>query len=277
MQIRRIDILAAVGLLFIAVVGCSRQDQPDQSPTIKESGHEFVPTPLECLKIELTNIAETVKTAYPPQYDYVAVVGDRLAALSSADREIAFDFMVEVFAKPKLKEFPLSQRESSLGTYMSVVGKLAPVFASHMEDQSKSWEFLLGTLSVLDQEHKTVSAPDFNPGNPPMGIIQREGDYLVHLYHRRFRAVREWFEISMPFSSFYRSLPDDVRIEWQAKLENAAQRKVVVYDPADAFQQLPRRKFTVSPYLPADQQEKKRAERRKALIEAGIDPAEEGL
>ena len=259
MQIRRI-----VGLLFIAVVGCSRQEQPDQSPTIKESGHEFVPTPLECLKIELTNIAETVKTAYPPQYDYVAVVGDRLAALSSADREIAFDFMVEVFAKPKLKEFPLSQRESSLGTYMSVVGKLAPVFASHMEDQSKSWEFLLGTLSVLDQEHKTVSAPDFNPGNPPMGIIQREGDYLVHLYHRRFRAVREWFEISMPFSS-------------QAKLENAAQRKVVVYDPADAFQQLPRRKFTVSPYLPADQQEKKRAERRKALIEAGIDPAEEGL
>ena len=72
-------------------------------------------------------------------------------------------------------------------------------------------------------------------------------------------------------------MTEDARVEWQAKLEKAAQRKVVVYDPRDSHQKLPRRKFTVSPYLPADMQEKKRAERRRWLIEAGIDPAEEGL
>ena len=277
MKISRIAPFAAAGVFAIAIVGCSKREQAIQEAPSQKPQEAFVQTPLECVKIELTNIAATVSTTYPPQYDYVAVVGDRLAALSSADREIAFNFMVEVFARPKLREFPLSQRESSLGTYLSIVGKLAPVFASHIEDQSRAWEFLLGTLSVLDQEYQTVSAPDFDPRNPPMGIIQRVGDYLVHLYHKRFRAVREWFEISMRFSSFYWSLTEDVRVEWQAKLEKAAQRKVVVFDPANAFQELPRRKFTVSPYLPADMQEKKRAERRKMLIEAGIDPAEEGL
>ena len=266
-----------VQLVFAAclglVVGCSGSsgertaDAEAKAPT----------NPVERIKFEISNLASNVTKGYSSDRKYFSDLAKRVGELSSLERDEAFTFAMEALRKPALKEYPLSDRELSLDTYVTTIRRVTTVFLMTCDFKEKIWDFLLQALSVFDEEVRIVNAPGVDPHEPECGFSIMAGDYELEIEHMRFYAIREKFEDNQMFGRYYRELPPERQKEWIERIEKAARRKVVIYDMNHPEVKLPRMPFLLPSYYSESEKERRREERRKLLRAAGIDPAEEGL
>lgn len=275
MRIVKRVILHVVTVCFVGILGCSDESSQDSAvQVIKENGTSLK---LECIQTELTNVAAYVHSCCIPSYDYVASLTNQLSALSPFECEEAFRFMEKTFSRPQLKEFPLSDRELSMFAYGSIVLNIANIFSEKLENPAEVWDFLLRAIALFDSERIVVSAPDFDPHPPALGLRITKGMYAQAMEHEKHKAIRFGFEKNSFFVNYYHQLPDAQQKTWIARLEKVAGRKVTIFDPKNPYQESPRQQFTVPADLPLELQEKIRNRRRDALKAAGIDPAVEGL
>jgi hypothetical protein len=269
-------VLFLVPLLCLVVwVGCSKEVPISKDK--QDSKNERVPSKLEAVQVELTNLANRVHVGNVPSYDYVTSLREKLSEMSYSERETALTCVEDVFSYPRLRQFPLSQRENSVLAYSSIVLKLTNLFAEELEKPEKAWTFLLRTILVFDTERDIVSAPIFDPHTPPMGLHITKGMYVDAMEREKFNAVRRGFEESRYFMRYFYRLPVEQQKEWIDRLQKVAGRKVVIYNPDDPASEPLKRRIVIPSHLPPQIQEKMRAIRREALIKAGIDPATEGL
>ena len=207
----------------------------------------------------------------------MASLREKLSEMSYSERETAFTCVEDVFSYPRLRQFPLSQRENSMLVYSSIVLKLTNLFSEEFKKPERTWAFLLRTILVFDTERDIVSAPIFDPHTPPMGLHITKGMYVDAMDREKFNVVRRGFESSSSFIRYFYGLPAEQQKEWIDRLQNVAGRKVVIYNPDDPASEPPKRRIIIPTHLPPQVQEKMRAIRREALKKAGIDPSTEGL
>jgi hypothetical protein len=280
MEINRMIVSLAAGLLLLSFEGCSdapREQGADLKPAEKPSE---VRSPLEDVKTELQALPRNVTDDRYPERAYYEGLRSRVSMLSPAERTEAFHVAENALLAPKLKEYPLARRSTSLEVYLTIVRGVAFAFWDQLDDQEAAWNFLLQTLDILDREYKIVSSPSFDPRNPPMGLRTIKPEYLAGLDEKRFYAIRKGFENeSSYFPRYYWNLSEEQRKKWKEKIERVARRKVVISNPFDSSKSepLPRRQFNPPTYLPEKIREKYKEDRRKLLKKAGIDPKEEGL
>ena len=271
---KHVHFLASL-LYLIVLVGCSKEAPICKGMQANEN--ERVPSKLQAVQAELTNLANRVNACNVPSYDYVASLREKLSDMTPVEREAAFACVEDLFSYPRLRQFPLSQRENSMTAYSSIVLKLANLFSAELEKPEKAWAFLLRTILIFDTERDIVSAPIFDPHTPPMGIDITKGMYVEEMDRGKFNAVRRGFEESSYFIRYFYRLSLEEQNEWIDRLQKAAGRKVVICNPDAPTQEPPKRPFTIPSHLPPQVQDKMRAIRREALKKAGIDPATEGL
>ena len=238
---------------------------------------QSIPSKVERIQAELTDMATGVSACALPQYDYAASLSDKLTELSPAERDEAFLCMERIFSQTRRKEFPLSERQRSLRAYYDIVLNSATVFSEKLEEQSKAWKFLLRTISVFDDECRIVSTSEFDPHTPEQGIYITKDMYVHSMGSEKFNAIQRGFEENISFVKYYHNLTGEQQKEWLAQLEKVARRKVVIFDPNNPGRELPRQSFSPPSHLPKTVQEKLRTIRRDALNKAGIDPSSEGL
>ena len=175
-------------------------------------------------------------------------------------------------------QFGISEGTDHCGIpYVTTIRRVTTVFLMTCDFKEKIWDFLLQALSVFDEEVRIVNAPGVDPHEPECGFSIMAGDYELEIEHMRFYAIREKFEDNQMFGRYYRELPPERQKEWIERIEKAARRKVVIFDPENPEAKLPRMPFLVPSHLSESEKERRREERRKLLRAAGIDPAEEGL
>ena len=280
MEINRMIVSLAAGLLLLSFEGCSdapREQGADLKPAEKPSE---VRSPLEDVKTELQALPRNVTDDRYPDRAYYEGLRSRVSMLSPAERTEAFHVAENALLAPKLKEYPLARRSTSLEVYLTIVRGVAFAFWDQLDDQEAAWNFLLQTLDILDREYKIVSSPSFDPRNPPMGLRTIKPEYLAGLDEKRFYAIRKGFENeSSYFPRYYWNLSEEQRKKWKEKIERVARRKVGICNPFDwsKSEPLPRRQFNPPAYLPETIREKYKEDRRELLKKAGIDPKEEGL
>lgn len=262
-------------LCLVVLAGCSKE--VPISKGMQDNRNERILSKLDAIQVELTNLANRVHACNVPSYDYVASLREKLSGLSPSERDTALTCVGEIFSYPRLRQFPLSQRENSMLAYSSIVLKLANLFSEELEKPEKAWAFLLRTILVFDTERDIVSAPIFDPHTPLMGLHITKGMYVDRMESKKFDAIRDGFEENPSFMKYYNRLPAEQQKEWIDRLQKVAGRKVVIYNPDDPASEPPRRRIIIPSHLPPQVQEKMRAIRREALIKAGIDPATEGL
>ena len=275
MEINKHVLFPAALLCLVVWAGCSKE--APISKGMQASENERMPSKLQAVQVELTNLANRVTACNVPSYDYVASLRKKLSDMTPVERETAFAFVEDLFSYPRLRQFPLSQRENSMTAYSSIVLKLANLFSAELEKPEKAWAFLLRTILVFDTERDIVSAPVFDPHTPPMGLSITKGMYVEAMAREKFNVVRRGFEESCYFIRYFYRLSLEEQNEWIDRLQKAAGRKVVIYNPDDPAKEPPKRPFTIPSHLPPQVQEKMREIRRDALKKAGIDPSTEGL
>ena len=268
---RTVQLAFAVCLGLVA--GCS-DSSLEQKPAALANPP---PSPLEQIKSEISNLASNVGNCCFYDRQYFGGLTKQVGELPLPDREEAFSVAVEAWKKPVLKEFPLSDRVKSLEAYIITASRLTSVFLLTCDFKERIWDFMLHAFSALDEEERIVGAPGFDPRNPDRGIVILPGDYMSAIFNMRFSAIREKFENNPMFGRYYHNLPSDRQKEWLERIEKAARRKVVIHDPRNPDEKLPRKPFVVPAYLSEAEKERRREKRRKLLRSAGIDPAEEGL
>ena len=275
MKIIKKVVVYALAFFIASCLGCSENARQDSANKTAKSDVQF--PKLQLVQADMTNAAACVTACRIPRHNYLEVLVNSLSELSQTQREEAFDFATEVFSCPKIKKFPLSQRQRSIYVYIWIVKNITVAFADKLEEPVKVWRFLLKAISVFDRERDIVSAPDFDPQTPPMGLHITKGMYVDAMDSMKFDAIREGFEENLSFMKYYNRLPVEQQKEWIDRLQKVAGRKVVIYNPDDPTSEPPKRRITIPSHLPPQVQEKMRAIRREALIKAGIDPATEGL
>ena len=273
-------IIKRVGMYTLAFslassLGCSENRRQDSADKAIKSDVQF--SKLQLLQADMTNAAACVTACRIPRENYLEALVNNLSELSQSECEKAFDFATEVLSCPKIKEFPLSQRQRSVYVYTWIVKNVTTAFANKLEDPVRAWRFFLKAISVFDRERDIVSAPDFDPHTPLMGLYITTGMYVDAMDSMKFDAIRDGFEKNLPFMKYYSRLPEEQQKEWIGRLQKAAGRKVMIYNPDDPASEPPNRRIVIPSHLPPQVQEKMRAIRREALIKAGIDPATEGL
>ena len=275
MEIHKIVVRQALALCLAGIFGCS--EEPARGSVVHVDKTECQPTKLECIQTELSNIAVGVRYGCPP-YDYVASLTNKLSALSPSEREEAFRFAEKAFSRPKLKEYPLGEREHSMCAFGEIVLDISNVFLEKWDRPTEVWNFLLRAISEFDNERLVVLAPDFElRGEPPMGLRTTKGSYVHAMECEKRRIIQLVFERSPLFGEYYHQLPVERQKEWIARLEKAAGRKVEIFDPKNPMRESSRQPFTVPAHLPLQVQELIRNQRREALKKAGVDPSVEGL
>lgn len=192
MEINKHVLFPAALLCLVVLAGCSKE--APISKGIQASENERVPSKLQAVQVELTNLANRVKACNVPSYDYVASLRKKLSDMTPVERETAFVCVEDLFSYPRLRQFPLSQRENSMTAYSSIVLKLANLFSAELEKPEKAWAFLLRTILVFDTERDIVSAPVFDPHTPPMGLSITKGMYVEAMAREKFNVVRRGFE-----------------------------------------------------------------------------------
>ena len=275
MKINKHVLPLATLLFFVVLIGCSKE--VPTSKGMQDSRNERIPSKLDAVQVELTNLANRVHSCNVPSYDYVASLKEKLSEMSHSEREAALTCAEDVFSYPRLRQFPLSQRENSMLAYSSIVLKLANLFSEELEKPERAWAFLLRTILVFDTERDIVSAPIFDPHTPPMGLHITKGMYVDRMESKKFDAIRNGFEESTYFIRYFYRLPVEQQKEWIDRLQKVAGRKVMIYNPDDPASEPPRRRIIIPSHLPPQVQEKMRAIRREALIKVGFDPETEGL
>lgn len=275
MKVTRRIILWATMLCLLGTIGCSRETPIGKNAQDDKGGREL--SKLQEVQTELTNLANRVHACNVPSYDYVASLRKKLSEMSPSERETAFGCVEDVFFRPRLRQFPLSQRENSMMAYSSIVLKLANLFSEEFENSERVWLFLLRTIAVFDSDRVIVSAPSFDPHTPLYGLHITKGMYANAMDREKFNAVSRGFEQNTFFVRYYHRLSAEEQKEWIARLKKAAGRKVVIYDPCNPGRETPKRPLTIPSHLPPQVQEHYREIRRNALKKAGIDPSVEGL
>ena len=273
MVIRKTAQLAFAACLWLAI-GCS-----DSS-----SGHKAVaetkasPSQLEQIKFEISNLASNVTNGCAHDRQYFSGLAKRVGELSSLEREDAFKFAVEVFEKPPLKEYPLSDRLMSLQAYDATVSRLVHVFLTTLESKDVVWDFSLRTISVFDDEIMTVNAPGFDPRNPDWGIGITIGIYMTEVFNLRFRAVHERLENNNMFAQYYHGLSSGQQEYWNERIEKIVHRRIDIPAVRKSDESRSRTKTAVKRPKKNTEHEKKLfgAELNDALRSMLMDPAEEG-
>ncbi len=275
MKVTRRFILWATMLCLLGMIGCSRETPIGKVAQDDKGGREL--SKLQEVQTELTNLANRVHACNVPSYDYVASLRKKLSEMSPSERETAFGCVEDVFSRPRLRQFPLSQRENSMLAYSSIVLKLTNLFSEEMENSERVWLFLLRIIAVFDSDRVIVSAPSFDPHTPLFGLHITKGMYADAMDAEKFEAIQKGFEQNIFFVRYYHRLSAEQQKEWIARLRKAAGRKVVIYDPGNPGRETPKRPLTIPSHLPPQVQEQYREIRRNALKKAGIDPSVEGL
>ena len=275
MEITKKFIQYALMLCLVGFLGCFDESTQDSiTPTVEK---DCPPSRLECVKTEMSDIVACVHSCSFPHYDYVTSLTNKLSALSPSEREEAFRFAENALSCPQIKEGALSEREQSVCAFSKIVQDIAYAFLVASEEPIKVWNFLLRAFAVFDNECLIVMAPDFDPRPPRFGLRITKCMYTEAMRNAKSYAIRFGFEDSAFFVKYYHSLPVEKQKEWIVRLEEAAGRKVVIFDPNNSSQKLPRRPFTIPADMPPQVQEHLKGIRRDALKKAGIDPSSEDL
>ena len=176
---------------------------------------------------------------YPQDAEWRRIC-DKIGTVDVKDVVALGEMFSQILESVKFNDKEYRLREFSLSVYLEFVNKLSAGLAERNHDYEKKMDFLLRAYEVFDREYVTVSAFDDDWGKVDFGIHLRREDYFARLYTKRFYAFRCHFEGDRPFSSYYHSLPAEKRSEILEKLEAAAKRKIVIYDPKNPHRQLPR-------------------------------------
>jgi len=237
MEINRMIVSLAAGLLPLSFEGCSdapREQDVDLKPAVEKPSE--LRSALENVKAELQALSRNVTDDRYPERTYYEGLRSRVSVLTPAERTEAFHVVENALLVPKLKEYPLGSRSSSLEVYLTIVRGVVFAFWNQLDDPEAAWDFLLQTLDILDREFKIVSAPSYDPRNPPMGLRTIKPDYLAGLAEKRFYAIRKGFENeSSYFPRYYWNLPEEQRKKWKEKIERVARRKVGICNPFDRW------------------------------------------
>ena len=261
--------LCALIFCLACLAGCSENKRQDHSNKAVKS--DETSSKLQLFHADLTNAAACVIACTIPLDDYLKKLENSLHELSQPEREMAFHFAEEAFSRPKLKSFPLTDRQKSVRTYKWIVKNIAVSFSDKLEDQAKVWQFLLRTISIFDRERDIVSAPEFDPHTPLYGLHMTKGMYADAMDSEKFEAIQNGFEQNISFTRYYHRLSAEQQKEWIARLEKVAGRKVVIYNPDNPAHEPPKRPFAIPSYLPPQVQEQYREIRRNALRKAGAE------
>ena len=123
MEINKHVLFPAALLCLVVLAGCSKE--APISKGMQASENERVLSKLQAVQVELTNLANRVTACNVPSYDYVASLRKKLSDMTPVERETAFACVEDLFSYPRLRQFPLSQREKSMAAYISIVLALA--------------------------------------------------------------------------------------------------------------------------------------------------------
>ena len=121
-------------------------------------------------------------------------------------------------------------------------GMLDPI----VSNREALWMFKLSLLRRINDELNLTETEPRGGTHECVkgGNLTTLRNYRERLMNCRFRMIQSSFETG-PFSVYYNSLSDSAKSNWIAQIEAIACRKVVIYDPRNPFEQLPR-------YMPVD-------------------------
>ena len=87
MEVDKHVLFLASLLCLVVLVGCSKEVPISKDK--QDNKNEQMPSKLEAVQVELTNLANRVYSCNVPSYDYVASLREKLSEMSHSERETA--------------------------------------------------------------------------------------------------------------------------------------------------------------------------------------------
>lgn len=231
MEITRFVVIAVSFLLVVA--GCS--DSP--SGAVRIAGD--LDTRSGGLEQRISELAKHVAGGTLPEASFYEQFKEDVSTLSPPARKRAFEQVVRTFSMPTLKTNILSDRLRLFECHVANVGEMVFLFVDLLENPGEVWEYAFQSLAAFDAEKRNIVSGIVPPANPPMGLHIPPEEYLVRLDQKRFHAVRDVFE-GRSFGLYYRALPIGQQKSWLSRIEKAARRNIVIFDPKNPGQLRPR-------------------------------------
>lgn len=221
-------------LLMIMVTGCS-DSRPGTTSVVAKAGKAAV----DGLHTRVGELERRLSVARWPGHEFYENLRTDISALPQADRERVFEHVRRRFALPDFKAGTLAERSRLFEGYTSNVRELVLEFCALLEPPVVAWEHMLALMEMYELEKRRVAARLDEYAPPPMGLHIPPQEYMRRIDMKKFTAIREAFEGRL-FGRFFHGLSEAEQKDWLSRIEKAAGRKVVVFDPAHPDRPLPR-------------------------------------